>query len=487
MFSVDSFYKWTNQTYLEDRYYDMITYLPHGTREYKNLDLYEYHQQRKENGYHYSFVLLNDQEPVSYDAICAWKEQYIKYYNNSIYPKGTQSRIDAVTSLWGHYIVGYKKLDKIAPTNEYESTDVDMLQYFLNLTTDKTFASRIALGGIYKPIIVHSELNSADINELSDEFIPVYVFYHGLISRDWYRHIKHESKPSIEKAINPKRFLLYARSWTGSREYRLKFIEKIVQEDIHHCIKHNFHCTDNEHDYHTFVPENLKWIVRNKELENYFPEEQIDSHASANINLDDFNTTGISIVCETVFDSSKVHLTEKTFQPIAVGNPFIMLSGAYSLRTLRRYGFKTFNDCWDESYDKILDSEERMDAVLKIVKYIAGLTRTEYASLYEKCIAICEHNQKHFFSDEFENYILNEYANNFKMAFEAQENDIFSGTWWFVNHLMNNVHKTNKFGEHDAAWANDILNKLKERDPKRFKNTLTNYPFLTASNLNIRS
>ena len=108
MFSVDSFYKWTNQTYLEDRYYDMITYLPHGTREYKNLDNYEEYQQRKESADSYSFVLMNDQEPVSCDAIYAWKEQYIDYYNNNKGPYKNHP-----VTLWGHYISAYKELNRI--------------------------------------------------------------------------------------------------------------------------------------------------------------------------------------------------------------------------------------------------------------------------------------------------------------------------------------------------------------------------------------
>jgi hypothetical protein len=80
------------------------------------------------------------------------------------------------------------------------------------------------------------------INFLEKGIIPVYVFWHALISRDWYRHwrLNINATPSINRSLNTKRFLLYARAWTGTREYRLKFIEEVIRTGIHESIKYNF-------------------------------------------------------------------------------------------------------------------------------------------------------------------------------------------------------------------------------------------------------
>ena len=58
------------------------------------------------------------------------------------------------------------------------------------------------------PIFCHSEKNSDDIKWLENiGCIPCYYFWHGLISRDWFRHWKYHGsfqKPQVWK----KRFIL---------------------------------------------------------------------------------------------------------------------------------------------------------------------------------------------------------------------------------------------------------------------------------------
>jgi hypothetical protein len=41
-------------------------------------------------------------------------------------------------------------------------------------------------------------------------------------------------------------------------------------------------------------------------------------------------------------DSSNLFLTEKTFKPLALGMPFIVIGNPYILKRLRSLGYKTF-------------------------------------------------------------------------------------------------------------------------------------------------
>jgi hypothetical protein len=63
------------------------------------------------------------------------------------------------------------------------------------------------------------------------------------------------------------------------------------------------------------------------------------------------------------------HLTEKTFKPIAMGMPFVIVGTQGSLRYLRSYGFKTFGDLWDESYDDKSDYTTRIDKLVDIIQH----------------------------------------------------------------------------------------------------------------------
>jgi hypothetical protein len=75
----------------------------------------------------------------------------------------------------------------------------------------------------------------------------------------------------------------------------------------------------------------------------------------------------IECVAETdVF--SNFFLTEKTARCLASGKPFVLFSGPGSLKTLQKFGFQTFSDVIDESYDNKLTPRSRMTAMLQSLK-----------------------------------------------------------------------------------------------------------------------
>jgi hypothetical protein len=230
-------------------------------------------------------------------------------------------------------------------------------------------------------ILLHSEINSHELEkyEQSGLFRGAYWWSHAIIARDWYRYAKYDDRLN-HKTIE-KLFLIYCRDTTGSRSYRKDFLEKIN--------------TDNLHQYVNYG---------NRDL---FP---VSSTASAEYDADDFSTTGISIILETIFEDRRIHFTEKVLRAIACGHPFIVANGQGSLEVLRRYGFKTFSPWIDESYDTVSSSNDRMDLIVKEMGRLSRLP--DVSTLVNQCREIAKFNQKHFFSDEFFNIIKNELFEN---------------------------------------------------------------------------
>jgi hypothetical protein len=75
----------------------------------------------------------------------------------------------------------------------------------------------------------------------------------------------------------------------------------------------------------------------------------------------------IECVAETdVFSNS--WFTEKTARCLASGKPFVLFSGPDSLKTLKNFGFKTFDDVIDESYDSELTPRSRMIKIIQSLK-----------------------------------------------------------------------------------------------------------------------
>ena len=84
-------------------------------------------------------------------------------------------------------------------------------------------------------------------------------------------------------------------------------------------------------------------------------------------------------------------LTEKTYKPIAMKHPFILLAPQYSLRALRERGYKTFSPFIDESYDEIENDNLRLLAVVEEVKRLSQSDLVEFTYQVKD---IVEHNEK---------------------------------------------------------------------------------------------
>jgi len=95
-------------------------------------------------------------------------------------------------------------------------------------------------------------------------------------------------------------------------------------------------------------------------------------------------------------------LSEKTFNPIALGKPVIILAASGMLKSFRKLGFKTFNGYVDESYDNIENDAERTLAIVKELvrlKNMRNNNTTDFNSLVENCDVIAQYNLEFFINN----------------------------------------------------------------------------------------
>ena len=113
---------------------------------------------------------------------------------------------------------------------------------------------------------------------------------------------------------------------------------------------------------------------------------------------DIYNESAISIETETYISpdlNNNAGFTEKALRPLAFGNPFLLIAPGGSLSTLRQIGFETYSNILDESYDTILDDEQRIKSVLAELNRISKLSIDELNSMTNSVADIIEHNQHH--------------------------------------------------------------------------------------------
>ena len=279
-------------------------------------------------------------------------------------------------------------------------------------------------------IICHSEKNSDQLALYQrNNFVGVYYWSHGLIARDWFRFAEHDASlnPNFQKIH--KDFLIYNRAWTGTREYRLKFVELVLHNNLQDYCNVKFNPVDGYH-YHQHKFKNPQLQISKFDFESYLPTNTTDSNASADYNSLDYQTSGIEVVLETLFDDSRQHLTEKILRPIACGRPFILASTPGSLEYLKDYGFKTFNEFIDESYDSIVDPLQRLQAIVAEMNRIAKLDAEEKTRLWKNLYEISAYNQQIFFSKGFHDQITNEFVDNLNNALRLCKENI-TGSWYY--------------------------------------------------------
>ena len=94
--------------------------------------------------------------------------------------------------------------------------------------------------------------------------------------------------------------------------------------------------------------------------------------------------TYIQVVTETWFVGDTIFFSEKTFKPIIMMQPFILVSTPGSLARLRSLGYETFPEIFDESYDGIEDPVDRLDFIVKEIKKVYSYSKKELSNkLYE--------------------------------------------------------------------------------------------------------
>lgn len=281
------------------------------------------------------------------------------------------------------------------------------------------------------PIILanseRSDLKKKICKELG--LLDWYFFYHGFAALDWYRDMRlFNHQHAITHAFVSLNHLV-----TGRRAYRMAITARILERSIADRGLLSFHGTQND-----CVNEINTKDSRLSDRSRVLIQQQLVSR-SLPMRADDVTVTGATsaafghqeyhlrqkaafcLVNETVFDDPKLHLTEKIFQPIVAGRPFILAAAPGNLEYLKSYGFQTFSRWIDESYDQEPDPDRRMDMIVDQLADLADRPLTELQSMIDDMRPVLKHNKRHFFGD-FKRILAQELLVNFEQCLRIWNN-----------------------------------------------------------------
>jgi hypothetical protein len=197
----------------------------------------------------------------------------------------------------------------------------------------------------------------------------------------------------VLKKQKEKYFLMYNRN--SERMHRPYFVNKLYKENL--LEKGYVSFFENEY-FDSFLQsskeypplgltfEDIKDIKEH--YKNYYPLtiDETDSQRVSDFHnflsrKNEYENSYFTIVSETNAESEYCFITEKTVKPLMNLHPFLVLGNPFVLRSLRKYGFKTFDKWWDESYDEELDFKKRANMVFEITKQLCNKSHEEWIQM----------------------------------------------------------------------------------------------------------
>ena len=345
-------------------------------------------------------------------------------YEHTFWPWLTKNSLN--NAMMYHHPFGETSLDSLKVLIDEEKETKHFFHFFdqepvhLDLHSDLFSHAHDRMRDTKKAIIT-SEFNSDDIKQLCNQYdmTPFYYFFHGWAALDWFRgYDKTFLMPPPDEREIKKTFISPNRIIGVKRLHRVILLYWFRKYNLLHnhiscpevCPSTNINIKDIARWQSSKYPDILE-VLDDIDFPLTFDGELTPSMDSYKLTLQNPASECLLYnVNETIWTGKKQFLTEKIFKPICFRMPFVLSSTAGSLEYLKRYGFKTFNSLWDESYDQITDNHQRLSAIAELLWDLDNLSRHEMLEIHKFSRDIVEHNYQHFYSGDFEAILTKEFT-----------------------------------------------------------------------------
>ena len=257
--------------------------------------------------------------------------------------------------------------------DEGNITVLDLLDY-LKLTNYYTETNQI--------IVISSGEFESGIHLNIDHFITITNSpYNQIIALN-------ESDKIYDKIEKPYNFLCLNKI---QRDHRTKLLNKLNNLKLLNRALWSCHWENN------LLPKEYPDKFNNQQLEIKINNTSHEAHQAQwpdgllfpQLYID----TYFSVVTETNFSIPVDYRTEKIYKPILIGHPFVAVSGYHFYQGLKNLGFKTFSGLIDETFDNILNDDDRINAISNTIKNLCASDLNEFIKAAKP---ICDYNRLHY-------------------------------------------------------------------------------------------
>ena len=287
-------------------------------------------------------------------------------------------------------------------SNNFQNSDTN--DYYLNkigFTTDKKLN-----------FITYYEQLKTKANEISDSKLSSsFLSENEIVSKKKYKCLLLNRRLHIHRKLLLSLIAQYDLFDGNMISFDLDYHNNNFGDNFEYDIKSDAYIASqdgkllNKHEIKNELLENsLKYSILNgyKKLKkinklslDVSDLNSIDGRPQEIDDIDLYKKTYYSLVTETeFFERTNGYTTEKILKPIQQLHPFVVLGRPHVLKYLKEYGFKTFEDFWDESYDNEEHSLKRMMKVFELFIELNDKSDDEWLVILKKMKPILIHNRE---------------------------------------------------------------------------------------------
>lgn len=100
----------------------------------------------------------------------------------------------------------------------------------------------------------------------------------------------------------------------------------------------------------------------------------------------------VELIAETYTLGDTFFPTEKTIRPIMAARPFLIYAAPGFLQRLRQLGFRTYQDCWNEDYDRH-EGAARWHSIKTVIQDLCAMDDSAFGKLMIEAHEIAWHNR----------------------------------------------------------------------------------------------
>lgn len=265
-----------------------------------------------------------------------------------------------------------------------------------------------------KIIFVHSNMNYTRTNLYYKGIIMLPNMYNTMdVMKDGLYEINHRKIDDQIPAQNPQKIFV-ALFWRSTYDRlqifdHLQFHHDDVSDLKFHQCRHDLFFDHRELHNKTYDKKKYLLDTMNQKTDQYFHNPSPTTYKARRNAYHKFvhndlrkrmDKAFVNVVSETNFYEHNIfYITEKLFNPLTMGLPFVVSSTYKYYNFLHYLGFKTFKDFWPEDFDDIKDHLNRAQRFNEVLDHIANTYDTvgKRKNALQKMQPILKHNRKLMF------------------------------------------------------------------------------------------